>query len=721
MAAQLSMWEQPVEDASPAPVEAPALAPVPGAHILRPYQEEAVVASLRELDNVQSTFVVMPTGSGKSLIFTEIAKRRPKDRILFLAHRDELLQQAVGHFERNLGEKVGLDQAQFFGGDERIIVGSVQTVSMPARLERFPPSRFDLVMTDECFPASTMVSTPTGSRPIEAIREGDRVLAWDEGRQMVVEGIVGRTMKRKPRSLVSITHENGILVCTPNHPVLTPYGWKVAGALESGCMVASLFIGEEGAGSEEGCVPVWSRVDRVEVQEQEGDGRFEGLCRDGFVYNFEVEGLHTYVANRVIVHNCHHSVSPSYRRILDYFTAAKQWGCTATADRLDEKAMGNVFDSCAYLYEIEDAIRDGWLCDVRCVRIKIAGLDLSRVKTVAGDLNQGELDAVMAVEEVLLGVADATIREAGSRPTVLFATSVSNADKLAEILNRHRPGCAKSVNGKTESEERRAIMADFKSGRFQFLAQVAIATEGWDAPTCACIAMARPTKSRAFYAQAAGRAMRPHPSKPDGCLILDFCGNSGRHKLVSALDVLGGRYTEEEEELAQEFIEKNPGARARDALDAAHAKAEREKQLAEEAAKRAAIKAHAIYTRQTVDPFSTLHLDVKREQEISERFGGKQPSEKQIHCLEKFKIPLPKGCTSQLASKLIGAAIARRQKNLASFGQLKTLQRAGINEINISFSRASQVIDALASNGWKPLPFQKLDAILHRQRQPGED
>ena len=569
MASQLSMWEQPepVEDAAPALVESQPFDPLVSPHVLRPYQKEAVTASLRELDSVQSTFVVMPTGSGKSIVFTEIAKRRPKDRILFLAHRDELLQQAVGHFERNLGEKVGLDQAQFFGGDERIIVGSVQTVSMPARLERFSPSRFDLVMTDEC----------------------------------------------------------------------------------------------------------------------------------------------------------HHDPAPSRKRIFNYFSSAKHWGCTATPDRADEKAMGQIFDSAAFIYEIEDAIRDGWLCDVRCVRIKIAGLDLSRVKTVAGDLNQGELDAVMAVEEVLLGVADATIREAGKRPTVLFATSVDNAEKLAEILNRHRPGCAKSVNGKTEIEERRAIMADFKSGRFQFLAQVAIATEGWDAPTCACIAMARPTKSRAFYAQAAGRAMRPHPSKPDGCLILDFCGNSGRHKLVSALDVLGGRYTEEEEELAQEFIEKNPGARARDALDAAHAKAEREKQLAEEAAKRAAIKAHAIYTRQTVDPFSTLHLDVRNEQQIAERFGGKLPSEKQIHCLEKFKIPLPKGCTSQLASKLIGAAIARRQKNLASFGQLKTLQRAGINEINISFSRASQVIDALASNKWRPLPFDKLDSILHRPREIGEE
>ena len=96
MAAQLSMWEQPEPVEDTAPVEVPELVSVPGAHVLRPYQEEAVVASLRELDSVQSTFVVMPTGSGKSLIFTEIAKRRPKDRILFLAHRDELLQQAVG-------------------------------------------------------------------------------------------------------------------------------------------------------------------------------------------------------------------------------------------------------------------------------------------------------------------------------------------------------------------------------------------------------------------------------------------------------------------------------------------------------------------------------------------------------------------------------------------------------------------------------------------------
>ena len=549
------------------PSETTPTEPPEGPHTLRPYQKDAVESSLRELESNRSTLVVMPTGSGKSIVFTEIAKRRPKDRILFLAHRDELLTQAVGHFERNLGEEIGLDKAEAFGGDERIVVGSIQTVSMPTRLERFDPKRFDLVMCDES----------------------------------------------------------------------------------------------------------------------------------------------------------HHALAPSYRRVFDYFADAKLWGCTATPDRADEKAMGQVFDSVAFLYEIEDAINDGYLCDVRCSRIEIAGLDLSNVKTVAGDLNQGELDAVMAVEEVLLGVADATMREAGTRKTVLFTTSVANADKLAEILNRHREKCARTVNGKTETKERRDTLADFQDGKFQFLTNVQIATEGWDCPTAACIAIARPTKSRALYSQMAGRGLRPHPSKPDGCLILDFCGNSGRHKLASALDVLGGRYTEEEEELAQELVKKNPGMKARDAIDQAHAQAEREKAMAEEAAKRAAIKAHAIYVKQDVNPFGVFHLNVDRERELAERFGGKIASDKQMKLLEKLKIPLPSGCTSQLASKLISTAFIRRDKHLATFSQLKTLQKYGINDVNVSFSRAHELIDALAANMWKPLPFTQLDAIMHRQREPGDD
>jgi Rad3-related DNA helicase len=67
----------------------------------------------------------------------------------------------------------------------------------------------------------------------------------------------------------------------------------------------ALGTGAQEAGSEEGRVLAWSRVDRVEVHERAGDARFGGLCPDGHVYNIEVEGLHTYTAHGVVVHNCH--------------------------------------------------------------------------------------------------------------------------------------------------------------------------------------------------------------------------------------------------------------------------------------------------------------------------------------------------------------------------------------------------------------------------------
>lgn len=58
-------------------------------------------------------------------------------------------------------------------------------------------------------------------------------------------------------------------------------------------------------GSQEGDMPAWARVDRVEILEPGSDGRFGGLCRDGYVYNLEVEGTHTYLAEGLVVHNCH--------------------------------------------------------------------------------------------------------------------------------------------------------------------------------------------------------------------------------------------------------------------------------------------------------------------------------------------------------------------------------------------------------------------------------
>ena len=419
----------------------------------------------------------------------------------------------------------------------------------------------------------------------------------------------------------------------------------------------------------------------------------------------------------IIVDEAHHAVSPSYRAILDAFPDAKVLGLTATPDRSDELAMGQVFESVAFVYEIRDAIRDGYLCKIRVQRVLVDAINLTGVKTVAGDFNAGELDAVMAVEEVLHGVVKPTIELAGNRRTIMFTTSVANAHRMAEVFNRYKPGSSMAVDGGTPFEERRRILRGHKSGEFQFLCNVGVLTEGYDDPAVSCIGMARPTKSRSLYAQCAGRGLRIFPGKAD-CLLLDFVGNSGRHSLVSGLDVLDGKWDEEVVAKAREIVEREAnGVDAEEALERAAKEIEEER--AREAAKRARLQAQVRHRVQEVDPFAVFHIEHGGDEQTDARFGM-GPTQPQLETLARAGIDVSQVKTKAQASKLISTMISRREHDLASFKQLRTLQRYGITKVNISFRRASAIIDAIAQNGWRNLPPERLDSLLN-SRTAGEE
>lgn len=71
---------------------------------------------------------------------------------------------------------------------------------------------------------------------------------------------------------------------------------------------------QEIAGSEEGGVLDWERVDYIKVHEPGNNGGFGSLCPDGFVYNLEIEETHTYTANGAVVHNCHQRAETLYEQ-----------------------------------------------------------------------------------------------------------------------------------------------------------------------------------------------------------------------------------------------------------------------------------------------------------------------------------------------------------------------------------------------------------------------
>lgn len=121
---------------------------------LRDYQEKAREAVQSEWGNGRKrTLLVLPTGCGKTIVFSKIIEDRVKlgERVLVLAHRSELLEQASDKLKTATGLGTALEKAEStsIGSWYRVVVGSVQTMQREKRLKQFPPDYFDTIVVDE--------------------------------------------------------------------------------------------------------------------------------------------------------------------------------------------------------------------------------------------------------------------------------------------------------------------------------------------------------------------------------------------------------------------------------------------------------------------------------------------------------------------------------------------------------------------------------------------
>src|SRR5437899_7451925 len=115
----------------------------------RPYQYEAVAALLAATARgVQRPLLVLPTGTGKTIVFALLVQRRG-GRSLILAHRDELIQQAVDKLRLvDPTLSLGIVQAAHDEHTAPTVVASVQTLSRRTRLTRVVPD-FHTIVIDE--------------------------------------------------------------------------------------------------------------------------------------------------------------------------------------------------------------------------------------------------------------------------------------------------------------------------------------------------------------------------------------------------------------------------------------------------------------------------------------------------------------------------------------------------------------------------------------------
>lgn len=542
---------------------------------LRDYQLKAVEAVFREWENVRSTLYVAATGTGKTSIFTEIIARTQPKRTIVVAHREELIFQAVRRIEDQVGLTCEMEMADLKASTSEfmrpdVVVATVQTLISGTRMSKFNPQDFGLLVIDEG----------------------------------------------------------------------------------------------------------------------------------------------------------HHVVASSYRRIIEHFSQnpeLKIVGCTATPDRADEEALGQIFETVADVYEILDAIHDGWLVPVDQQMVYVEGLDFSTIRTTAGDLNNTDLASVMEKEKNLYGVCGSTLELIGDKQTIVFTASVRHAEMACEIFNRHRSGMAEWICGKTDKQVRRGIMTCFAKGKTQILCNVGCLTEGVDIPNAEIVVMARPTKSRSLYAQMAGRILRPLPGIVDpmptkdqrkwaifssakpSALLIDFVGNSGRHKLITAVDILGGNASDRAIEVATQKIKDSPGQalRVSQILDEAEEEIRREEEerRKQEQARRARLVAKVRYSTKKIDPFDAFDLMPARERGWDK---DKVLSPKQRMLLLRQGVDGDSMPYVQ-ARQILNTMFYRWKNNLASMKQCAVLKRYGYNTSDMTRSEASSLLDQLSKNNWRAL------------------
>ena len=121
---------------------------------LRPYQAEAKQAILAAWDEgYRKTLLVLPTGCGKTVVFSSVTENQVNKghRVLIMAHRGELLDQAADKLKEASGLDSVLEKAEStsLGSFLPVTVGSVQSLAQEKRLARFPNNYFQDIIVDE--------------------------------------------------------------------------------------------------------------------------------------------------------------------------------------------------------------------------------------------------------------------------------------------------------------------------------------------------------------------------------------------------------------------------------------------------------------------------------------------------------------------------------------------------------------------------------------------
>lgn len=211
-------------------------------------------------------------------------------------------------------------------------------------------------------------------------------------------------------------------------------------------------------------------------------------------------------ADLVVPDEAHLSTAESWARCLDAYPRARVVGFTATPWRLSGKPLAGLYDDVVVVAHPAELREQGHLCPY--VGFSYKAPDLTGVKVLGGDYNEGQVAEKMRASVIVDNVIEMWLARARELSTVVFAVTVDHSRQLVERFKAAGVR-AEHLDGETPLLMRKAILARVERGETQVLCNVGVAVEGIDIPRLKCCVLARPTKSVARAIQMMGRVRRP--------------------------------------------------------------------------------------------------------------------------------------------------------------------------------------------------------------------
>lgn len=262
----------------------------------------------------------------------------------------------------------------------------------------------------------------------------------------------------------------------------------------------------------------------------------------------------------MVVDEAHLSGSKTWIKSIRHFQCDLKLFLTATPFRSDGMLMGDVADEIIYEYPIDQAIKDGFLCELDAVRIK-TNINLDKIRTIGGELNQSDLEVTVNTPERNALIVEKYIQYGSGRQFIAFAVDVKHAQDLTEAF-KHRGLSVNFIVGDKElTPNRKKVLTDYRSGHYIGLVNVGVLVAGADFPNTGCIIQACPTKSLVKYLQSVGRGTRLKNQLfitrfGQNCIILDFIDSTTKHRLVNTWTLDKAKPPEDRTFLTKEKREK---------------------------------------------------------------------------------------------------------------------------------------------------------------------